>query len=263
MRRVLFAICCVLFSQLATASYFAQNGISSIMLRNADMLAKGQKMLDLSVFMDSYSLPRSSATDEDGYVLPGAAYGYSDKLSLALAAPMVATSNSKLGLREVNAIAKYSLGGSRDDGVGVALSGYTSLMSTNSSKGFGSGERGYGLAMNISLYGDVTTLNLSLGGERSDIKAPGASPMFRSEQQLMVAGGIEVRRRENWQYLLEGVYTRTNDIDDNFLLMPGARYTPNQRMSFYAGAAIGLRKDKSKPDWRVTTGVNINLGGGD
>lgn len=259
MRRVILAIYGVFFSQLAAASYFAQDGISSVMLRNADLLAKGQKMLDLSAFMDSYSVGASGA-DEDGYVLPGIAYGYNDNLTLALTAPIVATNNSTLGLREVNAIVKYRLGGSHDEGVGISLSAYTGLMSTNSSEGLGSGERGYGMAMNVSLYGDVTTLNMSLGGEKSDIKTPGSLSGFSSEQQLMLAGGIEFRPRVKWQYLLEGVYTRTNDIDDNFLLMPGLRYTPNQRMSFYAGAAVGLRSDTSKPDWRVTTGVNISLG---
>ena len=260
MKRVILVFYCAFFSQLATASYFAQDGISSVMLRNADLLAKGQKMLDLSAFMDSYNIPGVSGADEDGYVLPGIAYGYNDDLTLALAAPIVATNNSTLGLREINAIVKYRLGGSRVEGTGVSLSGYTGLMSTKSSEGLGSGERGYGLAMNVSLYGEATTLNLTLGGERSDIKTPGSSSGFSSEQQLILAGGIEFRSREKWQYLLEGVYTRTNDVDDNFLLMPGVRYTPDQRLSFYAGAAAGIRSDTSKPDWRVTAGVNINLG---
>ena len=264
MKRFVLAICCVLssqfFTQLAVASYFAQDGVSSMMLRNADLLADGQRMLDLSVFMDSYGATSGAASDEDGYVLPGFAYGYNENLSLAVTAPVVAANNSTIGLREVNAVAKYRLGGSRDDGVGVSLSAFTGLLSSKSSEGLGSGERGYGLVMNVSLYGEATTLNLTLGGEKSDIKAAGLSPGYSSEQQLVLAGGIEFRPREKWQYLLEGVFTRTNDTNDNFLLMPGVRYTPDQRMSFYAGAALGLPSDTSMPDWRVTTGVNVNLG---
>ena len=71
MKRVILVIFCAFFSQLAAASYYAQNGISSIMLRNADLLARGQRMVDLSVFMDSYRLPSSSADDQDGYIQPG------------------------------------------------------------------------------------------------------------------------------------------------------------------------------------------------
>ena len=260
MRRILIAICCVLFSQLAGASYFAQDGLSSMMLRSANLLEKGQRSLDLSVFADSYSISGGSAQDEDGYILPGFAYGLSENVSLALTAPVVAVSNSTIGLREVNGVAKYLLGGSHDEGMAVSLSAYMGLMSAAASEGLGSGERGYGLAMNISLYGDTTTLNLSLGGEKSDLKTPAMTPGFSSEQQLMLAGGIEFRPRENWEYLLEGVFTRTNDVDDNFLLMPGVRYSPDQRMSFYAGMALGLPSDTSMPEWRVTTGVNINLG---
>jgi hypothetical protein len=267
MRRIVLALCCVLASQfvtqLAIASYFAQDGISSMMLRNAELLPKGQRMLDLSVFYDSYSVPGSSSQDNDGYILPGFAYGLNEDLSLAVTAPVVAVSNSTIGLREINAVAKYRLGGNHEDGVGVSLSAFTGLMSTNSSEGLGSGDRGYGLVMNVSLYGETTTLNLSLGGEKSDIKMPGSVPAFRSEQQLILAGGIEVHPRENWQYLLEGVFARANDVDDNFLLMPGVRYTPDQRMSFYAGAALGLPSESSKPDWRVTAGVSVNLGGQD
>jgi len=263
MRRIFIAICCTLFcqffSQLALASYFAQDGLSSMRLRNADLLEEGQKALDLSAFADSYQLT-GGAKDEDGTILPGFAYGFNEDLSLALTAPVVAADNSTVGVRELNAVAKYRLGGSRDDGVGVALSAFTGLMSTDSNEGLGSGERGYGLAMNISLYGDVTTLNLSLGGEKSDIKAPGSASGFSSEQQLMLAGGIEYRSGGRWQYLLEGVFTRTNDVDDNFLLMPSLRFSPDQRMSFYAGAALGLPSDTSMPEWRVTTGVNIALG---
>jgi len=260
MRKILIVMSCMMFSHVAIASYFAQDGHSSMQLRSADVLEKGQVALDLSVFADSYSISGGTLQDEDGYVLPGFSYGLNEDVSLALTAPVIAVSNSTVGLREINGVAKYRLGGGRDEGVAVSLSAYAGLLSTAQSEGLGSGERGYGLAMNISLYGDVTTLNLSLGGEKSDIKTPGLISGFSSEQQLMLAAGIEYRPGDSWQYLLEGVFTRTNEVDDNFLLMPGVRYSPDQRMSFYAGMALGLPSDTSMPEWRVTTGVNINLG---
>jgi hypothetical protein len=240
-----------MFSPLAAAAYYDQDGLGSLMLRSAGLLDEGRQMLDLSVSADAYN---------DAYIKPGFAYGLNKDLSLALTAPVAAINNASMGLRSINAIAKYRLGGSRDEGVAASLSAYTDLVSSEGSKGLGSGERGYGLAVNLSLYGDTTTLNLSMGGDKSDLKTPGSASGFSSEQQLMLAGGIEFRAQENWQYSLEGVLTRTNDANDNFLLMPGVRYSPDRRMSFYAGAALGLPSDVSAPEWRVTTGMSINLG---
>lgn len=252
-------MCCCCFSPMAVGAYFVQGGISSLMLRSADVLPKGQRMLDLSASLDSYA-STGLAKDKDAYMLPGLAYGLKENLSLGVTMPVIVIDAETIGLRAINAIAKYRLGGSRDDGVAVSLSSFANIFSSGSDAGLGSGELGYGLMMNISLYGDATTLHLSLGGEKSDLKNASLASGYSSEQQLIVAGGIEFRPQQRWQYLLEGVFTRTNAEDDNFLLIPGVRYTPDKRMSFYSGVALGLPSKTSMPEWRITAGVSVSLG---
>lgn len=261
MIKIILTICCAFFSQWAAASYFAQNNVSSLLLRNADLLETGQVTVDLSVFADSYNVDGNTSQDVDGYVLPGVAYGLNDRLSLGLMMPVVAVNQNTTGMRELNATAKYLIGGRYDDGVAVTLSGFAGLVSAAASEGLGSGDSSYGLAMNISLYGNRTALNFSMGGEKSDIKAQGSGSGYSAEQQLILSGGFEYRLGDRWKYLIEGVYTRTNSLDDNFLLMPGVRYTPNEKMNFYLGAAVGVPSDTSIPEWRLTTGVAVNFGG--
>lgn len=254
MLRVVLAICCALFSQLAAASFVAQNSFPGVFFRNAELLADGQTALNLSVFADSYA-----NKDGDGYVHPGLAYGYSDRLTVGLVTPYVVVNRNTSGLREVDALAKYLLGGNVDDGVAVTLSAYSGLYSAASSDGLGSGKTGYGLLMNISLYGEATTLNFSLGGERNDIKA--AQGGFSAEQQLTFTGGIEYHPEGRWRYLLEGIFTRTNDVDDNFLLVPTVHYSPRDRVDVYAGAAAGVPSSKSMPEWRFNAGISYRFGG--
>jgi len=247
-----------LFSQIVVASFVAQNNLPGTLFRNAELLPDGQMALNLSVFADSYS-----GNDTDAYIHPGLAYGISDRLTLGMVAPFVEVGSSTSGLREIDALAKYRLGGSVDDGVAVSLSAYTGLYSAAASDGVGSGKSGYGLLMNISLYGEVTTLNFSFGGEKNDIKVSQPGSGFSAEQQLTFAGGIEYHPEGNWRYMLEGVYTRTNSVDDNFLLMPGIHYSPRDSLDFYVGAAAGVPTSKSIPESRLTAGITYRFGGED
>lgn len=256
MLRVVVAICCALFSQLVAASFVAQNNLQGAFFRNAELLSDGQKALNLSVFTDSYA-----DNDTHSYIHPGLAYGLNDRLTLGVVAPYVIVDSNTSGLREVDALAKYRLGGNVDDGVAVTLSAYSGLYSAAASDGVGSGKSGYGLLMNISLYGEVTTLNFSFGGERNDIKIPQPGAGFSAEQQLTLAGGIEYHPEGNWRYLLEGIFTRTNSIDDNFLLMPGIHYSPRDSLDFYAGAVAGVPSSKSMPEWRLSAGISYRFGG--
>lgn len=238
MSRVVVALCCILFSQLAAASFVAQNNLPALMLRNAELLQDGQMSLNLSVFADSYSTAGASGNEKDGYIHSGLAYGLNDKLTVGLVAPYVAVSNNTSGLREIDVLAKYHLGGSRDDGVLVSLSAYTGLYSAAAADGVGSGDPGYALLMNISLFGDVTALHVSLGGEKNDIKNLSTGNGFTAEQQLTFAGGFEYRPEGDWRYVLEGIYTRTNSVDDNFLLLPGIHYSPKAALDIYLGPSI-------------------------
>ncbi len=260
MIKILLTICFALFSQLAGASYFAQNNVSTVLQRNADLLNTGDVQVDLSVFADGYKSGASSTRDTDGFVYPGIAYGMNERLSVGFMAPVAVVGQNNSGVRGLNTTAKYLLGGSYNDGVVVTLSGYVDVYGAPSSKGLGSSESGYGLLMNISLLGDTTNLNFSFGGEKSDIKSLNGGSTYSSQQQLILAGSLEYRHSDQWKYLLDGFYTRTNNLDDNFLLMPGVRFSPNNKINFYLGAGLGLPSDTSIPEWRTTAGVAVNFG---
>lgn len=261
MKKIVLLMCGLSFCQGLSAAYFVDDRHNSLAMYSAELLAPQQLSIDLSGFSESYKMAGQNTTDIDAYATAGLGYGLSDRLSLGLGGTMAGITADAQGLKKINLLAKLHLGGSHEEGIGVSIAAYKGLLVAPRTEGLGSGDATFGAMANISLYNESTTVHLSLGGEQTDLKQPGAG--FLSDQVILLGGGLEYRWQPDWTLLVEGLFTRSNTEDDNLIVAPSLHYRPQGPLSYYARFAAGIPSDSSLPEYSAMAGIRYQFWSGD
>lgn len=250
---------CLGIGTAADASYLATNGDSSLRLRTADTVARGERYLDLMTGTESYIVSGNNR-DLDVMLTPGFVYGFSDNLDLAVTATRMASDRNTEGVRDLTGLAKYRLWESDERLLGLAVSAYDNFYTADASKGLGSGDSSYGAALNLSITPRTESrYHLLLGSERSDERLPGTSS-FVSRDKLIAGAGVELRPLPELEMSFEALASHAHSGgDDNVQFLPSLRYQPGGRVAYSFGLAYGVPSDRSKPEYRFNAGLSVGL----
>ena len=248
---------CLGLVSVAHASFLSTDGDGSLRLRTADTLAAGDRYLDVQTGTESY-IANGNSRDLEMTMSPEIVYGVSDDLDLAVSATHVTSNASTQGLRNLTGIAKYRIWQSQSSMLGLALSAYHDLYTTNAA--IGSGDANYGTALNLSITpGASSRYHLQVGTERSD-QYVAATSSYAAKNRLIADAGIELRPLPDLQLSVAALASRIpGNRDNNMLLMPSLRYQPAGRVAYNFGLAYGVPSDRSSPEYRFSAGLSIGL----
>lgn len=239
-----------------------EGGSGLVKMRTADIVEPGSVDISFIGSAEIYRIPGSDAKDVDGVAALGLTYSLGSFFEIGMVLPYQVYSDSlDEGFRNLKGTAKLRILGDREKGYGVAVSAFGALDTSSKDKNLGSGEQNFGGELNIGIFGETAAFHLSGGYEKSDTKKFTPFPVQEAEEKIISALGIEIRPVPMFIFSFEALESHgVHDADDNLLLVPGIRYSPNDYMTFTVGAAIGVPKDRSEPEYQYLAGLTFGAG---
>lgn len=255
------------FLLVVTASVYGaspsfEGGTGLPYMRTADTVGDGELDLHFRTGLDKYE--RGTVSDSLVSSSLGLTYGLTKEWELGADMPFVANDgDGASGIPYLKIYSKLRLSGGRDKGHSFGVSVYGTGLASDVTNEIGSGENGYGVEINFSLYDEYfgklaegLSVHLTLGREKADFKNLGTPLTYTSETFNRYNVGLEYKPSNTYSLTLEAIgSTITDNNDDNLLIVPGISYSPTDQVTWHLGAGIGVPDDRSQPRYRVFAGV--------
>ena len=248
----------------ATPSY--EGGTGLIYMRTADILGDGELDLHFRTGVDKFELEETSDSLVNSAL--GVTYGLTSAWEVGADLPFVsADGDGASGIPYLKVFTKARFTGGRGKGHSFGGNIYSTVLASDSDNEIGSGENGYGVELNLSLYDEYfarmlrgVSAHFALGVEKADRKTLSPAVVYTSEIVNKLSLGLEINPSELYKVTLEAIASNVPEDDDsNILLVPGVSYHLSNQLSLNAGAAIGLPDERSQPRYRVFAGVSYSF----
>lgn len=246
-------------SALATAATPTLDGPSGLVLtRTAEILDTGEHSLTIFGVMDQHKVDDGEKITDIRY--KGAFHFLMfENLELGVIGSMLQPDTENLSTSEtsyVNGIGKVRLAGGRDQGYGIAASGYASLNRLKADPLISSGEDIYGGELNVSFFGEGASLHLATGAKQDDVRAfTLVSSTFVYAKQQYITVAVEMTPTPNLSYSLEWMRSTINEKDNDThvseifqQVMLSLKYSVN-KFTFSAGAGMEIPDSDANPDY--------------
>ena len=258
---MLSALAIALISNMAnSATPTTHSGSGLLMMPTAEVLKSGEDYFSLNIDHRSYIVSGSSANNSELQVTPGYLIGIADRFELGISATLAQDISAKNNaLRNIIGTGKFQLVSPSTNGMGVALSAYSTLHKADVSDNIGSKDTNYGTEINLTWLGEDVSYHLSLGGGKTDIKTTSPSISYFSDSFVSASIGIEIKPAPNLSISVEANANRKNDLN-NIVLMPGMKYTSNNNHVYSLGIGYGIPDNRAEPAYRIMAGVSFGLG---
>ena len=266
MNRILLLALILIFANctLATATTPTLAGPSGLVLtRTAEILDTGEHSATFFGVMDKYEV-----LDDDGESLHKATdidylgafhFLMFENLELGIVASKLTPDEDNLSRSEasyINGVGKVRLAGGRDQGYGIAASGYASLNRYKADPLISSGEDIYGGEFIVSFFGEWASLHLAAGSKQDDVrKFTNVSSSFVYAKQNYITAAVEMTPTPNLSFSLEWMGGKINErnhikhVDESYqMAMLSAKYSVSN-FTFSAGAGMEIPDSDANPDY--------------
>ena len=262
MNRILLLALTLIFANcaLATATTPTLAGPSGLVLtRTAEILDTGEHSATFFGIMDKYEVDEGEKFSDTEYI--GAFHFLMfENLELGIIASKLQPDTKNLSRSEtsyINGVGKVRLAGGRDQGYGIAASGYASLNRYKADPLVSSGEDIYGGEFNVSFFGEWASLHLSAGSKQDDVRTftSISSSIFVYAKQNYITVALEMTPTPNISYSLEWMRGKINEknhidhVDEVYqMAMLSAKYSVSN-FTFSAGAGMEIPDSDADPDY--------------
>lgn len=263
MNRILLLALTLLFINCSTVQATTPTlaGPSGLVLtRTAEILDKGEHSATVFGVMDTYDIDVDGAEKVTDTEYIGAFHFLMfENLELGVVGSMLQPDTKNLSRSEtnyLNGVGKVRLAGGRDQGFGIAASGYASLNRYKADPLVSSGEDIYGGEFNVSFFGEGASLHLAAGAKQDDVrKFTNVSSTFVYAKQKYITVAIEMTPTPNLSYSLEWMRSTINEKDNVThvseiyqMAMLSLKYSVN-KFTFSAGAGMEIPDSDADPEY--------------
>lgn len=261
MNRILLTALTLLFincanAQATTPTLAGPSGL--VLTRTAEILDRGEHSLTVFGVMDTYEVDQGEDITDINYI--GAFHFLLfENLELGVVGSSIQADTDNNGGSDrgyVNALGKVRLAGGRDQGYGIAASGFSSLQERTDDPLYSSGEDIYGGEFNVSFFGEWASLHLSAGVKQDDVREfTNATSTFVYAKQSYITASVEMTPTPDVSFSLEWIKGRINEKDfidhlreDYQLAMISFKYNVD-KFTFSAAGAMEVPDKHANPDY--------------
>ena len=262
MNRILLLALTLIFANctFATATTPTIAGPSGLVLtRTAEILDTGEHSATFFGIMDKYEIIDTEEKITDTEYIGAFHFLMFENLELGIIASKLQPDTENISRSEtsyINGVGKVRLAGGRDQGYGIAASGYASLNRYKADPLVSSGEDIYGGEFNVSFFGEWASLHLAAGAKQDDVREfTNVSSTFVYAKQNYITVAVEMTPTPNLSYSLEWMRSSINEknnmthVDESYqMAMISAKYSINQ-FTFSAGAGMEIPDKDANPDY--------------